>query len=288
MVALPELIALYTLAGGLALGYGLGLRRLRGGDSKTVEGGAAFSWATKIFLGALLLGFIAYQVFFLLSPDGLVFTFGRALGPTVERIELWEKATGSLSSAIFLSNTIVALLAAFLPLLLGALDSTFRRNRVYGTATRILSTPVDLVYRVASKSARMMSKDHRLISLAVLAYPFVVLSVNGFLIGLLAAAASLAQNPVFFAIGVIPHGVIEIPAILLAASLGYAYARRWTPTGEEPLSFLAFATRLIRGRRFWATVLFIIAELSIAAYVEAEFTFGLLASLDPEPSFLRP
>jgi hypothetical protein len=82
--------------------------------------------------------------------------------------------------------------------------------------------------------------------------------------------------------------VIEIPAILLAASLGYAYAERWTPTGEEPLSFLTFASKLIRGWRFWATVLFIIAELSIAAYIEAEFTFGLLASLGPEPSFLRP
>jgi stage II sporulation protein M len=99
-----------------------------------------------------------------------------------------------------------------------------------------------------------------------------VVLVNGFTIGAVAADAVEANGWAWAALGLLPHGVVELPAFWLAGAVGF----RW----------LAFVRTVARGDRDriggpWlvleslAVVGFALALLLVAAVVEVLVTFRL-------------
>jgi stage II sporulation protein M len=51
--------------------------------------------------------------------------------------------------------------------------------------------------------------------------PFLVITSNGFLLGIIGYGALLKKGWLFLAAGILPHGLIEIPAVLISVSLGF-------------------------------------------------------------------
>ncbi len=256
-------------------------RRTGGEHYHYAEERVALSWAAKIFFAGFLLGFITIVVFVLSYPRGGEPVTKIAFQPLAEKIQGMTQLTGSLANAIFVSNSIVIIMASLLPLALGSLDAVLRKRRLYAVVTLVLATPVDLLYRLISRSARSMKKEVRLVSLAILVFPIVVLSVNGFLLGLVAAsltATDTASGLIVFAMGILPHGAIELPVTLFASSLGYFYLNGWISIGGEAGTFPSYAIGLLKRRMIWLTIAFLIGELLVAAYIEAEITSRLMSS----------
>jgi hypothetical protein len=140
--------------------------------------------------------------------------------------------------------------------------------------------------------------------------PFMIMIVNGLLMGILLAfflfngsltgyemlgikgiAIGIAYNLTYFFISIVPHGIIEIPAILLAAALGYRFARvqslevtgKGLFLGDSPESLkkdvsevLATAKMYLTSRYLWKISAFIVMTLLAAAYIEAHLTSGIV------------
>ncbi|WP_136688290.1 stage II sporulation protein M [Halorhabdus amylolytica] len=99
-----------------------------------------------------------------------------------------------------------------------------------------------------------------------------VLAINGLTIGAVLGEATMAFGPVVTVTLIAPHGVFEIPAVLLATGLGF----RWT--------HVVWAVASGKRRRYsvsrhvlhtigWLAI--VAALLAIAAFVEAELTVPL-------------
>jgi stage II sporulation protein M len=58
--------------------------------------------------------------------------------------------------------------------------------------------------------------------------PFLFLAINGLVIGVVARIIQIEEGLGFFWAGVLPHGIIEIPAVLVGAGLGIALGVRVT------------------------------------------------------------
>lgn len=274
-MVLPQLASAYALATLFLVGYLILLRRL-GNDGYAAGGITAIFSTAKIFFAAIFMGAVAIP-FLILSPQVVEGSLEPVLQSMVERVRSMQQLTGSLASAIFLQNAVVAVLAALVPLGLGSLDSYLRKNRIYSVFTRILATPVDLVYRLTSRTARIMSPDERLTSLAVITYPFIIMFVNGVLLGIVFLLGILGGRSLQLLVLILPHGVVELPTVIFSASLGYSYVAGWMSRKSEDLRFTGYASRLIRSKGLWLTVVFIVAELSVAAYIEGEVTVQLAA-----------
>lgn len=54
--------------------------------------------------------------------------------------------------------------------------------------------------------------------------PFIFLVVNGLLVGVVLGATSAVAGPWAAVPGLVPHGIIEVPALLLASALGFRVA----------------------------------------------------------------
>ena len=94
-----------------------------------------------------------------------------------------------------------------------------------------------------------------------------ILTTNGLVIGIITEVVRQKQGVAMLAAGILPHGIFEIPAFLIAGALGFSLAgsmwRELTSSGDAA----ADAARLFR--TFVVTVL---PLLLIAAVVEAFIT----------------
>jgi stage II sporulation protein M len=65
--------------------------------------------------------------------------------------------------------------------------------------------------------------------------PLLVLSSNGFMIGVVSYAIIHKQGVLYLAAGILPHGIIELPTILLGISIGFrlGYLLVFTLLGEK-------------------------------------------------------
>lgn len=119
--------------------------------------------------------------------------------------------------------------------------------------------------------------------------PVLIVIVNGFAIGIVAEAVVRREGLSFLLVGLLPHGLIEIPLILLGAGIGFRMGVSFT-------RFLAgfiedfFHIRLLggkTGRQFLADFinaagvffLFILPLLLAAAVIEVYLTGPLLEAL---------
>jgi stage II sporulation protein M len=104
--------------------------------------------------------------------------------------------------------------------------------------------------------------------------PLVFLLVNGYVLGLVLHASLQSKGLVAFFLAIAPHGLFELPAILLGASIGLMLGARAIKQmlGREER---ALGREVARGLRFFVTV--IAPMLLLAALIEA-FVSSALAS----------
>jgi uncharacterized membrane protein SpoIIM required for sporulation len=154
-------------------------------------------------------------------------------------------------------------------------------------------------------------EDYRMIAY-MLPYtiPFLILIVNGALMGILLAffifnglmtgfemfgiegmPVGVLYNLTYFIISIAPHGIIEIPALLLAASLGYRFARVQSHEIIQKGLFLGNSSESmkldvanvldsVKGYIFsgyvWKVFAITVLMLLFAAYIEAYVTLGIV------------
>ncbi len=112
---------------------------------------------------------------------------------------------------------------------------------------------------------------------SVLAFllPLAVVFVNGAVFGLFSVSNGLSWRElyVYFAY-VLPHGAVELPAVILAATIGYATAVRldsFLHAGDLE-GFFRSAGSTLRSRRSWGFFSLVCLMLVLAAAIEAYVT----------------
>ncbi|NLB00792.1 MAG: stage II sporulation protein M [Methanomicrobiales archaeon] len=98
-----------------------------------------------------------------------------------------------------------------------------------------------------------------------------ILSVNGLLIGMLTELVRQQQGLVFIAAALIPHGIFEIPAFLIAGGLGLLLGKEliaeWYGVSDAAAEARPLARRFLR---------VVVPLLAVAAVVEAFITPAIL------------
>ena len=94
-----------------------------------------------------------------------------------------------------------------------------------------------------------------------------IMSLNGIVIGAIMEIVHKDHTPLFVAAAILPHGIFEIPAFIIAGALGILLAQsliaEWYGKGDTAADASRFA-------RFF--VLYVLPLVAIAACVEAFIT----------------
>ncbi len=113
--------------------------------------------------------------------------------------------------------------------------------------------------------------------------PIIFLAVNGMIIGYLFVQMSEAGQNVWMLLikGILPHGIIEIPAIIIACAFGLRFgAIVWVMfinlfrSKETRTQHMAAAETFLY--RTLHMMIFLVVTLFIAALIESTFTFWLM------------
>ncbi len=112
-------------------------------------------------------------------------------------------------------------------------------------------------------------------SVLVFLLPLAVVFVNGLILGIFSVSQGLSwkEMSVYFAY-ILPHGIIELPAVVFAATIGYASAVQLKLRLDEGSiqGFFDHARELLTGWRTWRLFVLVIVMLVSAAFVEAYIT----------------
>ncbi|MFA5831139.1 MAG: stage II sporulation protein M [Candidatus Paceibacterota bacterium] len=104
--------------------------------------------------------------------------------------------------------------------------------------------------------------------------PLLFVSVNGLLIGLVSSVIIQKHGASYLFAGTIPHGVLELPAALIAASYGLQLGKRYYRKLKyrEPFKpyFLRTTEKMVR---------YVLPLLALASFVETFITMAILRSL---------
>jgi len=94
-----------------------------------------------------------------------------------------------------------------------------------------------------------------------------ILGLNGIVIGAVTEIVSKGHSAIFIAAALLPHGIFEIPAFIISASLGFCMAQslvaEWYGAGDTAADSGRF------GRLF---LLYVLPLITVAAFVEAFIT----------------
>lgn len=109
--------------------------------------------------------------------------------------------------------------------------------------------------------------------------PLIMLLINAVLIGVVSAIMSVASIGGFYEmfVSVAPHGIFEIPALLICVAMGLALCKDISARiiyRKRGMPFLQMITELLR-----VTVLVVVPMLMIAAVIEAYITPTLMGLL---------
>ncbi len=105
-------------------------------------------------------------------------------------------------------------------------------------------------------------------------FPFLSLLANGMLVGLLYGRLLFeGGSTLVFLMGIVPHGIIEIPAIMIAASQGFSIGKEFIfpPQGKTRPESLRH--NIVKGLKLFALL---IPLLIVAAFVEVYVSAQLL------------
>ncbi len=193
------------------------------------------------------------------------------------------------------SDNKVYFLAAGLLLLGGAVVGFFQADMVETLAKQMMAQIQEIVQRIkdnggsAAATFWAIFTNNVISSLMMMAlglffafFPVVGLLSNGVLLGFIMAKISAAGiNPfLLFAVGILPHGIFELPAVVFAAAVGIRL-------GILSIRSIGALLRLSRAdtvkndwyvvlKQFPAAVLTVVGLLFIAAIVESVITPLLL------------
>jgi stage II sporulation protein M len=123
----------------------------------------------------------------------------------------------------------------FLTIFLGYLSAPFLPGEVLGTLKQAFApffelTPWELVFAIfIHNTLRVLLVI--LLGIIVGIAPFIFLVANGFLIGIVVYEVAILKGLGITILALIPHGIIEIPAVILGISLGFQ-------TGFEMIKWL--------------------------------------------------
>jgi uncharacterized membrane protein SpoIIM required for sporulation len=115
-------------------------------------------------------------------------------------------------------------------------------------------------------------RDH---SVLLFLLPLAVVCVNGIVLGLFSVSQGLSWREISVYLAyVMPHGIIELPAVVLAAIIGYAHAvdlNVFLDRGDIG-SFFTSAREMLRSRRSWGLFTMVLVMLVGAAGIESYVT----------------
>jgi stage II sporulation protein M len=104
--------------------------------------------------------------------------------------------------------------------------------------------------------------------------PILFVAINGMLIGLISSVVLTEHGSKYLFSGTIPHGMLEIPALLIATSYGVQLGRRYYRKLKYHEPFKPFFSRLTE-----KMFRYVLPILALASFVETFITMTILRSL---------
>ena len=104
--------------------------------------------------------------------------------------------------------------------------------------------------------------------------PVFFVALNGVLIGIMSSVVISRHGIGYLFAGTIPHGILEVPAFLIAASYGLQLGNRYYRKLKYGESFKPFFSQVM-GKMFR----FVLPLLALASFVETFITMTILRSL---------
>jgi stage II sporulation protein M len=127
----------------------------------------------------------------------------------------------------------------------------------------ILEQPPLIIMIIIFLKNLLASATALLLGLGLGLIPLLILTSNGFLLGVVAYSAVQKSGPIFLAAGIMPHGIFELPAVLVSISLGFrlgyllalTLAREKADLSGETKTAIRFLWRYITPLLFLAAVI---------------------------------
>ena len=104
--------------------------------------------------------------------------------------------------------------------------------------------------------------------------PLLIIFSNGLTVGAVFEYTTREASPIFFIVGILPHGIIEIPIIFLAGAVGFRIGLRTFLCLFKKVSFADLKKDFLNS--LWVLFFFIIPMLLAAAFIEVYITAELL------------
>jgi hypothetical protein len=253
-------------------------RRPARGDSEPAVAARAVFWPALLSGAMVLAGCVAAAalicvVSFLIN-DSLP---GRAQD-VLASMYLWKvdhgaRLVGYTNLRIILVNCMAALLFAQFGSAAALLEGTLRRrfpsyDRLERLSGRRLARAMSRLYAPLREITDGIAQETAALAVA---FPFIALAANGIAIGVLLGSTALAgSSRLASALAAFwPHGVFEIPALLLAAAVGCAAGMALAEAGRSGLGPLLWAARVrLTSARVWLALAGAFALLVLAGAVE--------------------
>jgi uncharacterized membrane protein SpoIIM required for sporulation len=227
----------------------------------------------RVFLIAVILGLIvgvAMKLVFSPLLDMLQAALFYRISKPLELIQgplSGVLGTEEAVTALYLlgNNLLVSFIAAFGGILL--IKYTMRPDDEPPASSRI----TNLIHRLIGEGNETY-KEH---SVLIFLLPLAVVFVNGAVLGLFSIGQTMTWKEfTVFVAYILPHGVIELPAVILASTIGYANARRLDPILEsgDLHSFIETARGILRSGRTWGLFSIVILMIVSAAVIETYVT----------------
>lgn len=132
----------------------------------------------------------------------------------------------------------------------------------------ILEQPPLMIMIIIFLKNLLASGMAMLLGLGLGLVPLLVVTSNGFLLGIVGYSAVQQGGPIFLAAGILPHGIFELPAVLLSIAIGFRLGYLLALTLARENVDLSGETR-IAVRFLWR---YITPMLFLAAAVETFIT----------------
>jgi len=104
--------------------------------------------------------------------------------------------------------------------------------------------------------------------------PILFVAINGMLIGLISSVVLAEHGSKYLFAGTIPHGILEVPALLIATSYGVQLGRRYYRKLRYREPFKPFLFRLIE-----KMFRYVLPILALASFIETFITMAIVRSL---------
>jgi stage II sporulation protein M len=175
----------------------------------------------------------------------------------------------SISSFLVLSAFIFALTSVMGYWAAGADPDLASQWRAELDALRwILEQPPLIIMIIIFLKNLLASAMAMLLGLGLGIIPLLVATSNGFLLGVVAHGAVQQSGPLFLAAGILPHGILELPAVLVSIAIGFRLGYLLALILAREKADLAGETR-IAVRLLWR---YITPILFLAAIIETFIT----------------